>query len=31
MGIVLHSGIVRPGDKITVILPQKPHYKLDRV
>ena len=31
MGIVLHSGIVRPGDKITVILPQKPHHALDRV
>ncbi len=31
MGIVLHSGIVRPGEKITVILPQKPHHALDRV
>ena len=31
MGIVLHSGIVRPGDKITVILPQEPHRALGRV
>jgi MOSC domain-containing protein YiiM len=31
MGIVLHSGVVRPGDKITVILPQEPHHALDRV
>ena len=31
MGIVLHSGVVRPGDKITVTLPQEPHHALDRV
>lgn len=31
MGIVLHSGVVRPGDAITVALPQKPHHALDRV
>ena len=31
MGIVLRSGVVRPGDKITVILPQEPHHALDRV
>jgi MOSC domain-containing protein YiiM len=31
MGIVLHSGIVRPGDKITVVLPHEPYTALDRV
>ena len=31
MGIVLHSGIVRPGDKIEVMLPKEPHHALDRV
>jgi len=31
MGIVLQSGVIRPGDKITVALPQEPHHALDRV
>ncbi len=31
MGIVLQSGVIRPGDKITVTLPQEPHHALDRV
>jgi MOSC domain-containing protein YiiM len=31
MGIVLHSGVVRPGDTITINLPQEPHHALDRV
>ena len=31
MGIVLHSGVIRPGDRITVTLPQEPHHALDRV
>jgi len=31
MGIVLQSGVIRPGDKINVTLPQEPHHPLDRV
>ena len=31
MAIVLQSGVIRPGDKITVTLPQEPHHALDRV
>ena len=31
MGIVLQSGLIRPGDKITVTLPQEPHHALERV
>ena len=31
MGIVLQSGVIRPGDKITVALPQEPHHALGRV
>ena len=31
MGIVLHSGIVRAGDNITVILPKEPHHALGGV
>jgi MOSC domain-containing protein YiiM len=31
MGIVLQSGVIRPGDKITVTLPQEPHHALERV
>ena len=31
MGIVLQSGVIRPGDPITVTLPQEPHHALERV
>lgn len=31
MGVVLASGIVRPGDQIVVSLPAEPHRKLERV
>lgn len=31
MGVVLQSGVIRPGDTITVTLPQEPHHALDRV
>jgi len=31
MGVVLNSGVVRPGDTIKVTLPPKPHQPLDRV
>lgn len=31
MGIVLEGGIVRRGDGIRVVLPEKPHRKLERV
>ena len=31
MAIVLQSGVIRPGDTITVTLPQEPHHALDRV
>ncbi|WP_243638941.1 MOSC domain-containing protein [Streptacidiphilus pinicola] len=31
MGVVLRDGEVRPGDRITVELPQGPHVPLDRV
>ena len=31
MGIVLESGTIKPGDRIAVALPEKPHRPLDRV
>jgi MOSC domain-containing protein YiiM len=31
MGIVLKGGIVRPGDAISVALPEEPHQKLGKV
>lgn len=31
MGIVLESGEIRPGDKISGTLPDQPHYSLERV
>jgi len=31
MAIVLQSGVIRPGDTITVTLPQEPHHPLERV
>jgi MOSC domain-containing protein YiiM len=31
MGVVLRSGDVRPGDTITVELPDGPHRPLERV
>lgn len=31
MGVVHHGGTVRGGDTIDIVLPSKPHEKLDRV
>lgn len=31
MGIVLRSGVVKPGDAITLTLPPEPHERLERV
>ncbi len=31
MGIVLESGVVRPGDAISVALPPEPHQRLQKV
>jgi len=31
MGIVLHGGIIKPGDAIRVQLPALPHLPLERV
>ena len=31
MGVVRRGGEVRPGDPVTVVLPEQPHRPLDRV
>jgi MOSC domain-containing protein YiiM len=31
MGVVLRGGRIRPGDQVTVELPPRPHFALDRV
>ncbi len=31
MAIVLQSGLVRPGDTVSVMLPPEPHHRLERV
>jgi MOSC domain-containing protein YiiM len=31
MGIVLEGGLIEVGDTIEIILPDKPHIKLERV
>ena len=31
MGIVICGGVVRPGDRIAVVLPVGPHRELERV
>ena len=31
MGVVVAGGVVRPGDPIVVVLPEKPHRALERV